>query len=319
MKTKNVSWTRALIFAGALLMMLGCDSSNEPMGLGDVEFQVTDAPSDDASIQSVFVTVADIKVDGQSVNGFTRTTFDLKAYREGAVKVLATTKLASRNYSSITLVLDTDTDANGAAPGCYVLTNTGAKFKLRTNGTINVVVSKSWNIAANSKSTVVLDFDLRKAIRTDTDQNIRYQFVSNDNLNASVRLVARERTGTINGNYTEQVNTNSDMIVAYAYKKGTYNANVETSTQGEDAIRFRNAVTSAMVNSDLTHSFKLAFLEEGDYEIHFASYQQEAGTGQFTFQSMLQAATAVNGSLGDQVTIQAGATVSVVSTISGTF
>lgn len=318
MKTKQVSWTRALILGCALLLTLGCDQSNDPAGVGEAEFQITDAPSDDASIQGVFVTVADIKVDGQSVSGFTRTTFDLKAYREGAVKVLAKSNLASRNYSSITLVLDADTDANGAAPGCYVLADGGAKFKLRSSGTINVVVNKTWNVVANSKSTVVLDFDLRKAIRAEADPNIRYRFVSNDNLNAAVRLVAKANAGTINGSYTESVNTNSDMIVAYAYKKGTYNATVETTAQGEDAIRFKGAVASAVVKSDLTQSFTLAFLEEGDYEIHFASYQADAGTGKFNFHAMLEASTAVNGSVGNHVSVSAGANVAIVSTISGT-
>ncbi len=132
-------------------------------------------------------------------------------------------------------------------------------------------------------------------------------------------LVARERTGTISGSYTESVNTNSDMIVAYAYKKGTYNANVEkTTAQGEDEIRFKNAVTSGVVKSDLTHSFKLAYLEEGEYEIHFAWYQHDSGTGKFTFQSMLDAETTANGSIGGFVTVEAGISISVVSTISGT-
>lgn len=317
MKTMNASWTKAAIFGIAILLLPGCDQSNEPMGVGDAEFQITDAPSDDASIQSVFVTVADIKVDGKSVEGFTRTTFDLKAYREGNAKVLGSTKLLAKGYSNITLVLDTDTDANGVAPGCYVLAD-NAKYKLRSGGTIDVVVSKSWNVAANTTSKIVLDFDLRKAIRSMDDQQIRYNFVSNENLQASVRLVAREKTGMIIGSYSEQNSTNADMIVAYAYKKGTYNAAVETAAQGDDAIRFKNAVTSAAVSSGLTATYKLAFLEEGDYEIHFAAYHKDAATGRFALVSMLKSETTANGLLGGFVTVKAGVNLTISSTITGT-
>src|SRR5258706_16088451 len=122
MKTNYVGWTRAVLFGAAMFMLPACDRSNDPMGKGDAEFQITDAPSDDASIKSVFVTVTDIKVDGKSVSGFTKQTIDLKAYQEGNTKVLGTGTVDAKAYSTVLLVLDADADAAGASPGCYVLT-----------------------------------------------------------------------------------------------------------------------------------------------------------------------------------------------------
>ena len=318
MKTMNVRWTRAILFGCAVLMFPGCDKSDEPMGQGQAEFQVTDAPSDDASIQSVFVTVSDIKVDGQSVAGYTRQTIDLKAYREGNVKVLGSANLSAKGYSTVSLVLDSDTDASGNSPGSYVLTSDNSKFKLGNGGAIEVVVNKGWNVTANAKTTIVLDFDLRKAIRAMSDQNVRYSFVSNDDLRAAVRLVSEDKAGIVSGSYTEQSSTNSDMIVVYAYKEGTYNADTETVAQGDDAIFFKNAVSSTTVNNDLNRSFKLAFLESGNYELHFASYTKDGLSGRYTFQSMLKSQTTLNGTIGDTINVQAGVTASVTALITGT-
>src|SRR5258706_4212729 len=165
MKTNYVGWTRAVLFGATMLMLPACDRSNDPMGKGDAEFQITDAPSDDASIKGVLVTVADIKVDGNSISGFTKQSIDLKAYQESNTKLLGTAQLDAKAYNSITLVLDADADASGNSPGCYVLTTDDTKFKLRSSGVITVTASKGWNVVANAKSTIVLDFDLRKSIR----------------------------------------------------------------------------------------------------------------------------------------------------------
>src|SRR6476646_2906926 len=106
MKMLNVSWTKTILFACAVGMLSACSKSSEPMGKGEAEFQITDAPADDASVKSVFVTVADLKVDGQSVSGFTKQTIDLKAYQAGATKILGSAQLDARAHSTVTLVLD---------------------------------------------------------------------------------------------------------------------------------------------------------------------------------------------------------------------
>src|SRR5258708_40304153 len=164
MKPLNVSWTKTIIFVCPISMLPACNKK-EPMGKGEAEFQITDAPSDDASVKSVFVTVADVKVDGQSISGFTKQTIDLKAYQEGNTKVLGSSKLSARAYSNVTLVLDTETDAAGNTPGCYVMTTDNAKYKLSSSGPINVTINKTWNVFTSAKSTIVMDLDLRKLIQ----------------------------------------------------------------------------------------------------------------------------------------------------------
>jgi len=318
MKKLNVSWTKTILFACAVGILSACSKSSEPMGKGEAEFQITDAPSDDASVKSVFVTVADIKVDGQSVSGFAKQTIDLKAYQSGTTKILGTAQLDAKAHSSITLVLDTETDASGGAPGCYVMTMDNSKYKLSSSGTIDLTINKSWSVVTGVKSTLVMDFDLRKSIRTMTDPSVRYNFVSNDNLQSSVRLVSLDKVGTISGIYTEQTGSNADKVIVYVYKKGSFNATTETAAQGDDAISFKNAITSAEVKSGLSgNNFKIAFLEAGDYELHFAAYNKNSTSDQFEFQNMLTAQTSVNGSMESFVTVQSGITVTLSSMITG--
>ncbi len=318
MKTLNVSWTKTILFACAVGMFPSCSKSSEPMGKGEAEFQITDAPSDDASVKSVFVTVADIKVDGQSISGFTKQTIDLKAYQNGSTKILGSSQVDAKAHSSVTLVLDTDTDASGAAPGCYVMTIDNSKYKLSTGGTIDLTINKGLTVVTGAKSTLVMDFDLRKSIRAMADQSVRYNFVSSDNLQSSVRLVSQDKVGTISGIYSEQTSSNADKVIVYLYKKGSFTASIETVAQGDDAIFFKNAISSAEVKTGLSgNTFMLAFLEEGDYELHFAGYKKSSTSDQFALQEMLSAQTSLNGSVGSFITVQSGMNLNIVSVITG--
>ena len=260
MKKLSVNWMKAMLFSSAMLALLSCEKSNETMRKGEAEFSITDAPSDDASIKGVFVTVTDIKVDGKSVAGFAKQTIDLKAYQQGNVKLIGTAQLDAKAYSNLTLILDADADATGNVPGCYVLTTDNAKYKLKSNGTIEVMISKGWNVVANSKSSIVMDFDLRKAVQSMNDPSVHYNFVSIDRLRAAVRLTSYDKVGTISGSYSEQINTNADKVIVYAYNRGAFSTSMETQGQGDDGILFRNAVTSAEVKAGLTgKTFTLAF------------------------------------------------------------
>src|SRR5882724_2855334 len=120
MKTKMRKWS-SVVFVLLTSLFAAC-SKDEPAGVGQTEIQVTDAPSDDASIQSVFVTVTEVRVDGKAISGFAKQTIDLKAYQEGSVKSLGTTAVSAGAHSQLTFVLDVDHDVNGNSPGCYVQT-----------------------------------------------------------------------------------------------------------------------------------------------------------------------------------------------------
>jgi hypothetical protein len=314
MKTQNVNWMKGVLFGAALLFVAACNPKDEPMGSGDVEFQITDAPSDDASIQSVFVTVTDLKVDGKSISGFTKQTIDLKAFSEGNTKLLGTARMDAKTYNNLTLVLDAGVDAFGNMPGCYVLTNDGGRFKLRDNGTIEIALTQSWSVTPNGTTAIVMDFDLRKAIRAMADATVRYNFVGNGDLIAAIRVVNKSKAGSISGTYANQSNATGDKIIVYAYKKGTFNATQET--QGTDGIIFKSAVSSAEVRQGLAGTtYKLAFLEEGQYELHFAAYNKNATTNRFEFQTLLK--SQADGSAAEFITIQAGITIAIATVITG--
>lgn len=102
---------------------------------GQANFEITDAPIDDASVEGVFVTITAIKVDGETYDGFSgKQTINLTNYQEGNTKVLGMGELDAQSYSEITLVLDYEMDAMGDAPGCYVATVDGMKHDLAVQG-----------------------------------------------------------------------------------------------------------------------------------------------------------------------------------------
>jgi hypothetical protein len=320
MKRRGLKWINAALFGLAMTSFLACSDETEPSGKGDVEFEITDAPSDDANVKAVMVTVAEVRVNGQAIEGFTKQTIDLKAYQEGSTKLLGSAKMDAKTYNNITLVLDLNTDENGNEPGCYVLSQDNAKFKLKSSSTgkYDLNLNQSWDLKSDAKTKVVIDFDLRKSIRYSDDASIKYSFVSEDNLKAAVRVVVREKSGTIKGSFEDESSTDAEKIIVYAYKKGSFNASSETEAQGVDQVMFKNAIGSAEVKSSLTgKTYTLAFLPEGDYELHFVAYNKSTETGRFVYAARLQSETSVNGSIGNLIQVKAGASVNISSTVKG--
>lgn len=291
---KTLKWIKGALFGCAILMLGACNNASEPMGKGEAQFEITDASIDDANIKSVVVTIADIKVNGNSLPGFTKQTIDLKAYFDGNTKVLGMGEFDAGTYENLVLALDLDNDANGNSPGCYVLNQNNTKYKLKssTTGTTEIHLNKSWKVEKNTKTSMIMDFDLRKAIRYSDDPSVGYSFVSDINLQTAIQVVAKAKTGTIKGSYQEDTNSNADKIIVYAYKKGAFNATTETQPQGVDNILFANARGSAEVKESLSGNlYTLAFLEEGEYELHFAAYTRDTSTGRYHFEALLQSET----------------------------
>ncbi len=274
-----------IAFSIAALSFTACqkDDDDDNSGNARTEIKLTDAPIDDASVTGAFVTVTDIKLDGQSVQGFTKTTVDIKAYQNGSTKSLGTFDLAGRTYNSITFVLDYDTDASGAAPGSYVVTTGGVKHKLQSASN-SITITKNITLQGNANNSLVADFDLRKMITHQSGGGAdKYDFATTAELQSAIRVVAENNTGTISGTVTDAV-SGSGKVVAYAYKKGTYNRSTEMQGQGSSSIEFKNAVSSSLVTGG---SYQLHFLESGDYEVHFASYKDTNGDGQFELKGTL--------------------------------
>ncbi|MDP2087894.1 MAG: DUF4382 domain-containing protein [Flavobacteriaceae bacterium] len=281
MKTRN-------LFTAAILLLttfLASCSKDDNALYGDekskTNFYITDAPIDNTNVKGVIVTIADVKVNGVSVENFTKTTIDLMQYQNGLTKLLGSLDLRTGTYSNISLVLDNTTSASGNAPGSYVLMTNGS-MKALVSSANQIDINNSFEIIASSTNNIVLDFDIRKAIvSSGTDD---FKFVTMTELSKSIRVVNEAKAGVIYGNASDAQNT-SDKIIVYAYKKGTFNAAVETKKQGS-GVTFANAVTSTVV-SNLSGGYKLNFLEKGNYELHYASYTDSNNDGIFEFNGML--------------------------------
>ena len=276
-------------------------------------FKITDAPIDNASVEAVFVTVSDIKVDGKSLEGFNTITVNLAALVNGKTKTLGNLDLQAGSYSNLELVLDYNTDANGNAPGCYVEMANGEKDKLEaTSNTIKI--NDTFEVLASIANEIVIDFDLRKTIKEEENNlSSDFGFVTAAELSAGIRTVNEETTGTISGTANDAQNT-SDKIVVYAYKKGTFNTETETKGKGESKVTFANAVTSAEV-SGLNGSYSLNFLAEGEYELIFASYNKDGD--KFYFNSLLQVESTTGLDLG-AISVTSALQISANVTITGT-
>ncbi|WOK07637.1 DUF4382 domain-containing protein [Imperialibacter roseus] len=299
-------WATGLLSLSVLAFTSCNKEGDENLGEGSMEIQVTDAPADNDGIEAVFVTVTNVKVDGQVVEGFEGPkTIDIMALQNGKTEVLATDRFTAKSYQNITLEIDSEMDEDGDMPGSYVEMSDGTKHKLASSaGEKSEYTFKGTSrVMADAKSTVVLDFDLRKFIReSDAGSASSFSFVSKSDLDGYLRFADEDNSGSVKGNYDGQIAADEKVIV-YAYKKGSFNESQEAE---EDAsIQFKKAVASSEIHGALTKSFSFYFLEEGEYEFHFASYEENEA-GEMELNGMIDAESETNVDLLNNVEIQAG-------------
>jgi hypothetical protein len=253
-------------------------------------------------------------LDGQSIQGFTKTTVDLHAYQNGATKSIGSFNLEGKTYNSITFVLDYDMDASGAAPGSYVVTTGGTKHKLQSTASA-ITVTKDISLQSNANNSIVADFDLRKMIIEQSGSvSDKYDFATAAELQSSIRVVAESSTGAISGTLTDNI-SGSGKVVAYAYKKGTFNRTNEMQAQGASGIYFMNAVSSSVVSG--SGVYQLHFLETGEYEVQFASYKDTNSDGVYELNGTMVVTGAgtidlLNLTIGANTTLTANASVTAV-------
>lgn len=302
----NTKFTALLCAAMVTITMFSCEKSDIDESKGTARIEITDAPIDDANVKSTFVTIADVKLDGKSVEGFSKVTIDLLAYQKGNTKVLGIANLDAKTYSNVTLVLDYEKDQNGAAPGCYVQETNGTRHALVS--TVNeITLNYNYLVQAGQQTDLVVDFDLRKAIKRQDNTTDKYDFVTAAELNTALRVAAKSKAGVIKGK-VQDVISQSDKVVVYAYKKGQYNRNTEVDGQGASDIEFKNAVTSATV--DASGNYELHFLETGEYELVIAGYTKNNSTGQMSLKGTLTANSTNSLNLG-LLNLNAGAALTV--------
>lgn len=316
MKKRNLLFPAVFIILFSAILVSCSDDEDVPNeNSGQLSVKITDAPSDDANIQGTFVTVSDVKIDGQSVEGFTKQTIEISAYQQGNAKLLISDEVEAKSYNSISLVLDYESDESGEAPGCYVLTSDSKKHDLsaESQAQSEITFQKPFNVDANSQTSLVVDFDLRKAIaRDESSPESDYKFVTSAEISGAFRVVNEENSGEVHGQVNSSIATEGEQYV-FIYNKGDFNASTETQGTGESSVLFANAVTSAKVESD--GSYKLSFLEEGEYEVHLASYEKNEGKS--TFKTMLEANSQISGLLLNSISVSAESSVELDISILG--
>jgi len=308
--------------AGIVLMsimtMTSCSKNEEDTMPKDGEayntsFKITDAPIDNANVEAVFVTISDVKVDGTSLEGFSKTTVELSALVNGKTETLGNLDLQAGSYSNIEIELDYATDATGNAPGCYVETANGEKDKIEASAK-KININDAFEVFASASNEIIIDFDLRKTIKEEQGTaSSNFEFVSMSELSAGIRALNDESTGMISGSANDAEDT-SDKIVVYAYEKGTFDAETETKGKGESKVTFANAVTSSVVN-DVNGSYSVNFLKEGSYELVFVSYNKDGD--QFFFNALLEAESTTGLDLG-AISVTSALQLSANVTITGT-
>ena len=317
---KKVKLLSVVIVLFSVAFFVGCSDDDDEVKkneTGQLSVKLTDAPSDDANVQGTFVTVSDVKVDGESVEGFTKQTIEVSAYQQGDAKLLISDDVEAKSYNSLTLVLDYESDASGDLPGSYVLTEDGKKHDLaaESQAQSEITFQKNFDVESNGQTSLVVDFDLRKAVTRDTESSTEsdYKFVTSAEMQNALRIVKEDNSGEVQGDVSSTVNTDDDEHYVFIYKKGEFNSSAETQGQGSSNVLFANAATSAKVESD--GSYKLSFLEEGDYEIHLAAY--EKSNNRFDFNALLEANSTISGLLLNDISVSSQTSVEVDISIVG--
>lgn len=275
------------------ITVLSCEKEEygvlEANSTGRVRVDITDAPVDDPSVYGVFVTIAEVKIDGVYIDNLSkRMTFDLGSLREGRTLQLGSEEyLRAGVHSNIEVVLDLAKDAEGNSPGCYVLRADGSKESLAfgTNSEVVLATSEAFNVEPEGSNRFIVDLDLRKAIkRSDTLSN-DLTFYSEQNVRSSTRILNFAETGLIKGSVSSNTSNSNGKIILYAYNSDRYDIELEIEND------FRNAISSTIINSDGT--FTIPFLLAGDYDIIAAEYADSNGDGRVEMIQLLAADAAI--------------------------
>lgn len=280
---------RSLAVLGAMgVLLTGCSKEDVISNKNKVSFYATDAPIDNAEVEAVFVTVSELRVDGQKVEGFQKTTLELTALTNGKTQLLEEAEIDANSINSVEVVMDFEADANGNFPGSYVLTTDGRKEAIASSET-NLVLFKSLEIESEGDNQVVLDFDLRKMLKEENDGD--FELVTTAELESSIRVVMASKTGTIEGTL-DSMEMIRGKAVAYLYAEGEF-TKAEMQASGQSGVEFANAVNSATLSSN--GDFKISFAEEGEYEIHIFEYDDTNNDGKLEIVGEIDLQSALGG------------------------
>lgn len=269
---KLKSWLLPALMLAAGFVLVGCnDDDTAGNGAGSLRLYITDSPIDAANVEAVVITITSIEVNGsdgwETIREFDEAaSLNLLEYQQGETFFLAEEDLAIGNYSQIRLHLDTQEQSQGniSNPGCFIrfIDGTQKGLFIPSGGQSGYSVVGEFEISSNAVQAITIDFDVRKSV-------VEAGNSGNYLLKPNMRLIVNEEASMIEGSISNmQANHN---LVVYSYKTGEYN---ETELEPNfDSQLFLKAISSTSVNDD--GSFRLAFLQSGNYQLVVASYDNE--------------------------------------------
>jgi hypothetical protein len=299
--------TLLILFLSSILLVQCTKNDYDNPKAGMLSLMITDAPSDDEDIKGIFITISTIKINGKPIRNFPAQTIEISKYRNGATLPLFNKELAAKEYETITLVLNLDKDMSGNSPGCYVQTKDDRKHNLAfdSKSEVEITAEKDFELQTGRETIMIIDFDLRKSVVRNQNNSINnYRFVTESEIQNAVRLVNKQKSGEITGEVKRAAKTN-DKTCVLVYKEGDFNALVEGTGSGKSEVLFANSITSTLVESD--GSFKLSFLEEGEYEVRLASFKKTGET--YSFNGFLNTTSRRTGMLLNNISVTAGKSV----------
>ncbi len=301
-----------VLFIFALIACNKEDNSSEN-AKGEVEISITDAPVDDPGIKSTVITVTGLELDGTRFNFDNEVQLDIMAYQRGNTKILFTEEIQAASYSSLALILKAG-EKNGH-PACFVETKDGVKHDLFTGigGEVKFNTStKTIKVMEGSKTSIVLDFNVRNAIRYSTNTGSdKYNF--NADFDSIIRAENTSTSKVISGKVADPLSLGGSRIVAYLYVRGEFNKQVETSVSGSNGIMFENALSSDAV--DASGNFSFHFIPSQKYEIVLVGYENIDSDSEYEVKGFLT--TNILGSLGIEIDALASGNVNTNLTITG--
>ncbi len=272
--TKRSTWFG---LACSCLLFIACERDGTPadrdetMSQGRLRIEMTDAAIDDSNVEAVYVTLASISVTGQASAQFVgRKTIDISNYTQGRSIQIGNDQIVDiGGYEGLTLNFDMEFDESGQGHGCYVETSGGNKAPLGFGvRNVSVAVPGTFEVRPLLVTELVVDLDLRKAVQYSEEG---YSLVSAERLARSLRLVDRNRSGSIDGKVANHQQTNDGVgaRVVYAYAKTSLDLSDEAASDYEGAI------TSASINA--AGNFRLSYLPAGEYELIVVDYADTDG------------------------------------------
>jgi len=280
-----------LVLATALLTSCSDNDQQQENATDQFPLQIrlTDAPIDDSNVEACYLSFTGVSVDGKSYMFESVKTVELSALVNGQTELLFDDYIHTDQFSEISLHLSLDKNAANQSPGCYIQRTDNVRDDLSVNGRLENEITVRLDENLNVVDKVILDIDLRKAISYSpvTSQNTNDMFAFTTPLGASVRTVGENHV-KIEGTIHDDEAMGDDVIIVYAYQKGTFDLEKETTPDNMNGLLFANAINGARVNSE--GRFEMHFMNKGDYELKIISYKRD-DSGRLTANAMLEGGT----------------------------